>query len=109
MRMLYALLRAWPIIHPGKGEHFEKKNEASDCTPQPVHRLADNPFQRQLDEARAGVESEKEMQIKTPAKKVCSEKDRYDSEADAYATASRRVGNRHDKQAEGLNPCLYNM
>jgi hypothetical protein len=31
--------------------------------------------------------------------KSCSEKDRHASEADAYAAASRRVGNRHDKPA----------
>lgn len=37
--------------------------------------------------------------MKTPAKEVCSEKDRHDSEADACAAASRRVGNRHDKPA----------
>jgi hypothetical protein len=37
--------------------------------------------------------------MKTPAKEVCSEKDRHASEADAYAAASHRVGNRHDKPA----------
>jgi hypothetical protein len=39
------------------------------------------------------------MQMKMPAKEVCSEKDRHASEADAYAAASRRVGNRNDKPA----------
>jgi hypothetical protein len=39
------------------------------------------------------------MQMKTPAKEVCSEKDRHASEADAYAAASRRVGNWHDRPA----------
>lgn len=39
------------------------------------------------------------MQMKTPAKEVCSEKDRHAPEADAYAAASRRVGTRHDKPA----------
>jgi hypothetical protein len=34
-----------------------------------------------------------------PAKETCSEKDRHASEEAAYAAASRRVGNRHDKPA----------
>jgi hypothetical protein len=45
------------------------------------------------------VEAEKEAQVNTPAKEACLEKDRHASEADAYAAASRRVGNGHDKPA----------
>jgi len=37
------------------------------------------------------------MEMKT--KEVCSEKDGQDSEAGSYATASRRVCNKHDKPA----------
>jgi hypothetical protein len=35
--------------------------------------------------------------MKMRVEEGCSEKDRHDSEADAYAAASRRVGNRRDK------------
>ena len=37
--------------------------------------------------------------MKLKANDICSGKDRHDSEADAYAAASRRAGNRHDKPA----------
>jgi len=37
--------------------------------------------------------------MKTGAREACFEKDRHASEADAYAAASRRVGNGHDKAA----------
>ncbi len=47
----------------------------------------------EAEEGTAGFETE----MKQKAKEACSEKDRDASEADAYATASRRVGNRHDK------------
>jgi hypothetical protein len=52
-----------------------------------------NSFQRQLDEARVEWKRRKELQTNKPVKEVCSDKDRHDSEADAYGAASRRVGN----------------
>jgi len=63
-----------------------------------ARRLAENPFQRQLEEARREWKRRKRLQ-KPNAEEVCSEKDRHPLEADGYAAASRRVGKRHDKPA----------
>jgi hypothetical protein len=42
-----------------------------------------NPFQRQLEEARAEWKRRKELQMNKPVKEECLDKDRHNSEADA--------------------------